>query len=133
MIDFNSTREGIPPELLPILRLLAAVVAQAVKDAGCTIPKKTSKDAGGGHVDESDVRSAIFFLFYPGRLEPFADFLGFHADSFRTHLVCGSIPAWAEKGVTPEQQDRIRNRLIKYGFLDEVQRLDSLWWLRHGR
>ena len=136
MLDFNVTKPGTPPELRPALTMFAAVIAQSVKDAGAPSPKKTRKELGGGagHLTDADIRSAVFFLFYPGRLERFADMVGFDAESFRAHLICGTASPWAaDRNVDSTHRDRIRSRAIKYGFLEEVQHLDELWSLRHAR
>lgn len=136
MLDFNSTRPGLSPDLRPVLNMLAGVTIQAVRDAGATLPKISRQDrgGGGGHITEMDIRSAVFFLFYPGRLERFADMVGFNAESFRAHLICGTASPWAaDRDVDSTHRDRIRSRAIRYGFLEEVQHLDELWSLRHAR
>jgi hypothetical protein len=135
MFDFNVTKQSTNPELRPALNLLAAVVAQALKDASASIPKSTRAERGGGagHITEADIRSAISFLFDPGRLEFFSDKIGFDADSFRAHLICGTSAPWdPSSAISNEEREHIRARAIKYGFLEDVQRLDDLWRLRHG-
>ena len=135
MLDFNVTKPGVPPELHPALNLLSAVVAQAVKDAGASSPKKSRKKAGGGSglLVEADVCNAIHFLFDPGRLEFFSDKIGFEAESFRCYLVCGTAAPWEPiKATGSDCRDTIRARAISYGFQKEIQRLDDLWRLRHG-
>jgi len=129
MIDFNSTKASTSPELRPHLSLLAAVITQAISDAGA-VP---SKDIKGGCVTSSDVTSSIYFLFEPGRLEPYADMIGFDADMFRAHLICGKTPTWAAKGPTADERERIRARAVKYGFTKEVHRLDDIWEATSGR
>lgn len=135
MLDLNSTRPGLSPELRPVLTMLAAVIAQAVKDAGAPTPKKTRQELGGGagHITEADIRGAVYFLFDPGRLEFFTDKVGFEAESFRCYLVCGTAAPWEPvKAAGNDCRDIIRARAINYGFQKEVQRLDDLWRLRHG-
>ena len=135
MLDFSVTKESTNPELRPVLNLLSAIVAQAVKDAAAAIPKSTRQERGGGagHFTEADVRSAISFLFDPGRLEFFSDKIGFDAESFHAHLICGTTGPWEpSSAISNDQRDHIRARAIKYGFLKEVQRLDDIWRLRHG-
>jgi len=132
MIDFAASRQSMPPDLRPALLLFSGVIAQAIYDAGAKEPKPRSiNNHGSGYLDVSDIRQAIYFLFYPGRLEPFADTIGFDADAFRMHLLCGSSAPWAteSKGLNREL---IRSRACKMGLLSEVQRLDGLWGLRHG-
>jgi len=135
MLDFNISKPGTPPELRPALALFAAVIAQAVKDAGAPLPKKTRKELGGGagHITEEDIHSAVRFLFDPGRLEFFSDRVGFDAESFRAHLICGTSAPWETgNAASDDHRERIRVRAARWGFLEEAQRLDDLWRLRHG-
>lgn len=136
MLDFNKANPGTPPDLRPALTLFAAVIAQAIKDAGAPLPKRIRKDQGGGagYLTEADVRGAVRFLFEPGKLELFSGIVGFEAELFREHLICGTVAPWeTNSAASNDYRKRIRTRAARWGFLKETQRIDDLWRLRHAR
>ncbi len=115
MIDFVSTRETTDPQAARCARLLAAVIAQAVRDA--TQAMNVDEKRGDGVCHQA--RSAVEFLFGQRSVFPlYAELIGANADSIRHALVHGS-PAPATSGyglgAMPRRALRLRLRLRRCG------------------
>lgn len=133
MIDFFSTRKGVPPEARACLRLLAACVAQAIDDASAK-PYQFRPGNDDGGIDNTanlrgkhrpstvaaeldrTARSAIEYLF--GEMSDFekhADFLGFDADAMRISLLSGTPSRFVKEWFSEERRRMIRYRARAFG------------------
>ncbi len=119
MIDFKSTRLSTPRELVPHLKLIAAIVAQAVSDAsadpvyvkGNTEENRKEKSTRAREV-EDNAQSAIAFLFGHGDgLNIMAGIIGFDADDLRRAMVSGKSNTLGKTAFDDKQRRNIRRRL----------------------
>lgn len=84
MIDFVSTREGMDVQSARCARLLAAVIAHAIRDAAQK-PNDSEKQARG---NSGHAYRAIRFLFEPGTaFEVYAQLIGTSAEEIRRNLL----------------------------------------------
>lgn len=84
MIDFVSTREGMDVQSARCARLLAAVIAQAIKDAAHP-PNDTERKARG---NSGHAYRAIKFLFESdGPMDVYANLIGTSGDEIRRALL----------------------------------------------
>ena len=120
MIDFKSTRPSTPRDLVPHLKLIAAIVAQAVSDASAdpvfvkgNTEENRKEKSNRAREAEDNAQSAIAFLFGPGNgLNTMAEIIGFDADDLRrAMLACGSKVV-AKSSFEGRQRRNIRRRLI---------------------
>jgi hypothetical protein len=115
MIDFNSTKQSTNREIVPYLRLLAAIVSQAVQDAAMVSIK--SADKKNIREVENNALSALRFLF--GQHDDFstmAGIIGFDAEDMRRALVNGKNSPFGVSSYTDRMRSTIRQRLLKYRF-----------------
>ena len=84
MIDFVSTRETTSPETAACCALIAAIIAQAVRDATQPLTKEELRRRT--NID-ADAKQAMRFLFNEGTDFPrYAKPIGMSADALRTRL-----------------------------------------------
>lgn len=115
MIDLISTR-NVDHQTRGCARLLAAVIAQAVKDASSPMSSYASHEGRMIHEKNVkrnlnwDARSAIRWLFFPGSVFPaYAMLIGLDANQIRSNLLSHRHEQNAM--LTSEQRRIIRTRL----------------------
>jgi hypothetical protein len=92
MIDFVSTRHTTDSQTAACARLLAAVIAQAIKDA--STPLNTDERRQRRNLN-CEARQAIHFLFGRDSVFPlYASLVGSSADAIRGALMDKSRSAW---------------------------------------
>lgn len=113
MIDFVSTRSGTSPDTASCCRLIAAVIALAIKDAGeALVGTETRRNQIA-----SDAHDAIVFLFGPASLfDQYAKMIGSSAESIRRALL-GDGGDFVPRGLnclSRESRQRIARRRSQY-------------------
>lgn len=84
MIDFVSTRDKIDVETVRCARLLAAIIAQAIRDAA----RKPTKDEKKFRRSHKHAYLSMTFLFEPhGAFDVYAGLIGLDAESVRVALL----------------------------------------------
>lgn len=106
MIDLISTRDGVDAQSKRCAHLLAAVIAQAIKDAA----RRPTKDERKSRRNTRHAYRSIKFLFEPnGPFEAYANLIGLTAESIREALLSrrhlNPMPGW--KSLFSEQERRI--------------------------
>lgn len=91
MLDLVSTRTTTDPQAAACARLLAAVIASAIRDACGCMTREEKKNPGDV---QCDARRALQFLFGEHSVFPlYAELIGANADTMRHALVHGKNPA----------------------------------------
>lgn len=84
MIDFVSTRDKIDVDTVRCARLLAAIIAQAIRDAAI----KPTKDEKKFRRNHKHAYLSMTFLFEPhGAFDVYAGLIGVDAESIRSALL----------------------------------------------
>jgi hypothetical protein len=110
MIDFVSTRQTTDPQTAACARLLAAVIAQAIKDACAPMSGEEKKQERNLN---TDARQAIKFLFGADSVFPlYAVLIGSSADDIRAALLRRANAAGdADRGISDMQRRIVAGRM----------------------
>lgn len=111
MIDFTSTSAGIAQQAQCCARLLAAVVALAVRDAAAPFTKDEKRLRKNL---SSEAATAIHFMFHPqGGLDAYCAWIGMSAEQVRRGLLRrDGPPAPKDEWLNDERRRIIRQRAV---------------------
>lgn len=123
MLDFVSTRATTDEQTAKCAKLLAAVIAQAIRDACAHITAETSAEQ---RRRDANAREAILFLFGPDSVFPlYAALIGSSAYAIRAALMAlaaaddESVPM-CDWGLSDDARGALHTRLRGQGVLQDA-------------